>query len=412
MNRKGKSEQARSAPLSPERRLLEKKVRAASRALLFEKLWPRIWLPLSVAGVFILLSALEVWQFLPPRAHLGLLWAFGIGFALSFVPLFAWRRPGREKSFQRLEQASGLDHRPVTAFNDTLPPESASLETRALWEAHRTRIALSLKKLRAGIPHARVDRYDPFALRAALVLMLTAVLFWAWPDLGSRLKAAFAVPEIPEGASFRIDAWISPPSYTRKEPFVLANGALSWGKESIAVPEGSILTVKINGSDAAGYRVSLSTDGNTERMQPVERSGDTYAEFTKRLEQSGTLSIGHGFSSGKSWALTIIADEAPSIAFTGPIEVSQRSVMLFKYKVDDDYGVASAEARVERVQPAPAKGEKSRDAPPQIGKPPVFPLTLPRVPVKSAESKTYKDLTAHPWAGLPVVITLVAKDEA
>ena len=48
----------------------------------------------------------------------------------------------------------------------------------------------------------------------------------------------------------------------------------------------------------------------------------------------------------------------------------------------------------------------------QIGKPPVFPLSLPRAPVKAADGKTYKDLTAHPWAGLPVVVTLSAKDEA
>src|SRR5262249_8676345 len=48
----------------------------------------------------------------------------------------------------------------------------------------------------------------------------------------------------------------------------------------------------------------------------------------------------------------------------------------------------------------------------QIGKPPSFRLSLPRAPVKSAEGKTYRDLTAHPWAGLPVVITLTARDEA
>ena len=32
--------------------------------------------------------------------------------------------------------------------------------------------------------------------------------------------------------------------------------------------------------------------------------------------------------------------------------------------------------------------------------------------MKAADGKTYKDLTAHPWAGLPVVVTLSAKDEA
>ena len=85
--------------------------------------------------------------------------------------------------------------------------------------------------------------------------------------------------------------------------------------------------------------------------------------------------------------------------------------MLFKYKVEDDYGVSAAEARIERV-PTQAAGPNGAQPTPQIGKPPVFPLSLPRPPVKSAEAKTYRDLTAHPWAGLPVVVTLVAKDEA
>ena len=72
MKRKGKPENtmsaSRSSAPSPEERLLEKKVRSANRALLVEKLWPRIWLPLAVCGVFVLLSAFEVWQLLPPTS--------------------------------------------------------------------------------------------------------------------------------------------------------------------------------------------------------------------------------------------------------------------------------------------------------------------------------------------------------
>ncbi len=86
--------------------------------------------------------------------------------------------------------------------------------------------------------------------------------------------------------------------------------------------------------------------------------------------------------------------------------------MLFKYKVEDDYGVVAAEAHIERVTPTPREGEPAAQPALQIGKPPVFALSLPRSPIKAAEGKTYKDLTAHPWAGLPVVITLIAKDEA
>lgn len=396
--------------LSAEARLIEKKVRAASRALIFEKLWPRFWVPLSICGVFVLLSAFEVWPLLPPLLHFVLLWGFGAALVLSLLPLFLWRRPRRETSLARIEKASAIDHRPLTAYTDTISQEGVSPETEALWRAHRARAARALTKLKAGPPHPRIDRRDPFALRALLVLLLAAVAAWSSAELPGRVRAAFVVPPFPFGGSgFRIDAWISPPAYTHKEPFVLANGAIAAGADAIQVPQGSVLTVKINGSGASGYSVTLSSDKTSEALKAKEQSGDTYAEYTAKIERSATLSIGSMLGSAKSWMLTAVPDRPPTIAFSGPIDVSPRAVMLFKYKAEDDYGVSSAEARIERmaVQPngAPA------DAALQIGKPPVFPLSLPRSPVKSAEAKTYKDLTAHPWAGLPVVVTLAARDE-
>ena len=398
--------------LSPEERLVEAKVRAAKRAMVFETLWPRMWLPVAVCGVFVLLSAFEVWQLLPPRFHLSLLALFGGALVLSLLPLVLWKRPTREKALERIEQASALEHRPLTAYNDTISHEAASPETAALWQAHRDRAAQLLGKLKAGPARPRVDSYDPFALRALLVLMLVAVTVWASTDLPGRVEAAFKVPEIPAaGPGFRIDAWLSPPPYTRKEPFVLANA--SGVNEAISVPEGSLLTVKINGSGAKDYHVSLNSPEHSQKLEPTAQAGDTYAEFTQKIDQSATLVIGGLLETVKSWPLTVAPDRAPTIAFIGPtIEMSSCAVMLFKYKVDDDYGVSGAEARVDRVAQAPEGRASASEPAPQIGKPPVFPLSLPRTPVKSADGKTYKDLTAHPWAGLPVVVTLSAKDEA
>ncbi|MGE0613353.1 MAG: TIGR02302 family protein, partial [Hyphomicrobiales bacterium] len=42
----------------------------------------------------------------------------------------------------------------------------------------------------------------------------------------------------------------------------------------------------------------------------------------------------------------------------------------------------------------------------------LLPLTLPRVNAKIGESRMYKDLTAHPGAGLPVRMVVVARDQA
>ncbi len=322
-------------------------------------------------------------------------------------------RPKRDASLTRIEKASALDHRPLTAYNDTLSQDAVSPETQALWEAHRSRAAGSLGRLKAGAPHPRIDRYDPFALRALLVLALVAVAAWTSSDLPGRVRAAFTVPPIPfGGAGFRIDAWVSPPPYTRKEPFVLANEAALPAGEAVPIPQGSTLTVKINGSGAKDYRVSLKSGESAQTLRPASQAGGTYAEYTQKIDESATLLIGSMFGAAKSWALSVVPDRAPAIAFNGPIEVSPRAVMLFKYKADDDYGVASAEARVERIPVSPDGAAVASAVLPQIGKAPVFPLSLPRVAGKTVEGKTYKDLTSHPWAGLPVVVTLVAKDEA
>jgi uncharacterized protein (TIGR02302 family) len=44
--------------------------------------------------------------------------------------------------------------------------------------------------------------------------------------------------------------------------------------------------------------------------------------------------------------------------------------------------------------------------------PPVMPLQLPRTNAKKVEGRATQDLTAHPWAGLKVRMTLLARDQA
>ncbi len=392
--------------------LVEKKIRSAQRVLFLEKFWPRVWLPVCIGGVFFLASILDVWSQLSPRVHLGLLWAFYGAFVLSLLPLVFWRWPSRLEARARLEKVSALPHRPLTAFNDTLHGSEQLPEAAELWRAHQARLSANLDKLSAGQPHPRVDKRDPFALRALLVLTVIVVCVWTWGDIGNRIRAAFKVPDIAPSSDFRLDAFITPPSYTRKEPIMLANGSLPVpiAKEPVVIPHGSALTVRINGGDATRYKVSLGNDSGLKPLDNTAKPQDGFAEFTKKIEASATLSIKQRYAVDRVWNVIVTPDAPPKIAFRGPIELSPRSVMLFKYKVDDDYGVSGAEARIERM-PTGSEGSAGSSPQPMIGKPPVFALALPRTPVKSAESKTYKDLTAHPWAGLPVVVSLVAKDE-
>src|ERR1039458_3211740 len=75
--------------------------------------------------------------------------------------------------------------------------------------------------------------------------------------------------------------------------------------------------------------------------------------------------------------------------------------------MDDDYGVVEAHADF---------ALKDDDAP--VGAPmhplfkaPEFSLTLPQARTRSGAAQTTRDLTAHPWAGAKVAMTLVARDE-
>src|SRR5579883_949917 len=130
---------------SAEDALIARKVRRAKRALLFERIWPRIWLPVGIAGLFVLLSALEVWAMLPPQLHFALLWALAGAFILSLLPLVWWRRVSNETAIERIERNSPEDHRPLTAYRDRIAAGGTSPETEALWRAHQAQAAAKLR---------------------------------------------------------------------------------------------------------------------------------------------------------------------------------------------------------------------------------------------------------------------------
>ena len=69
-----------------------------------------------------------------------------------------------------MEGVSGIKHRPASSYEDTLTLSAEDARTAMLWRVHRQRLAQLLGKLRVGRPAPRTDRYDPFAVRALLVL--------------------------------------------------------------------------------------------------------------------------------------------------------------------------------------------------------------------------------------------------
>src|SRR5690606_27977077 len=154
----------------------------------------------------------------------------------------------------------------------------------------------------------------------------------------------------------RMDAWVTPPAYTGKPPLMLADGARSGivlipqdGKP-IEIPDRSVLILRTSGAGSGRLAVELRpADGNTERVEAaLSKSVEDVSEVRYEIRKSGTLRALSGGSQLASWGVQVIPDLPPKIALTKEPERSPRGSLKLTYKIEDDYGVASAEAKIEK----------------------------------------------------------------
>jgi len=390
------------------------RIRLARAALAWERLWLALWPAVAFAGLFVVIALFDVLPALPAWLHAAILLAFvGVTAWSVWRVRAAFALPATEAGRRRLEIASGMVHRPLFALRDDLAGGADDPVARSLWAAHRARVRAALKSVRVGWPSPGLSAKDPFALRAALVLLLLVGVGIAGSDTAPRVVRALVPgsggPPVPPGA---LDLWITPPSYTGLAPLLPkpepdpanAAGRSTAGQPGeIGVPAGSALLAQVTGGRGAPHLViddkdtpfgaidGSSSGGNA---TPAWRVGATLTAGHKLVIKQGRGALG-------SWTLNIIPDQPPTVEFTAKPAAGQRAALRFDYKAHDDYGVASVTATVRR------KGEVPEGAP---GQPIDIPLGLSSQNAKEATGQSYQDLTAHPWAGLPVVLQLRATD--
>ena len=364
--------------------------------LLWERLTCAFWPVVTLMALVVALALVGLPSVLPAWLHACLL-AAGAAFLI-----FAFRHgcsqlraPTRRAAVQRLQHVNGLQHRPLEALSDQLADGLDSWESRALWQEYRHRLEGEIKDLSAGIPRPRLIRLDPMAWRVAASVLLVTGLAAAGTTAPERLVrglipqlAIFEVPPPPI-----IDAWLTPPTYTGVAPSFLS-GASAEGKTLSDAPASSILSVRITGSEDAPRLVQARTERTTRRLDA--RSFGTDLE----LRKSDTVAVVVSEKTVVEWTIRVIPDAPPVAAFLSTPSEGRRNVLHIRYRASDDYGLTGVRAVVTRDR-------KTSDAERNE-----INLTLPRMGAKKAVSSSSRDLTAHPWAGLPVRIHLEATDAA
>ncbi len=363
----------------------------ARAALFWETAWPAFAPAVGVAGVFIVLALFDLLPLLPAALHAVVLFLFALAFALAALRAArALRLPAETEARRRIERESGLPHRPLEALADrpSGPFEPASAE---LWQAHRRRMAAALVRLKVGWPKASLAARDPRALRALLALLLVLGALDAGGAWRERVWRAL-VPNFAAGpAEIRpaLDIWIVPPRYTGLPPRFLHPGE----KGLILVPIGSRLLAEVHGGSSPPR---LAVDG---KSRPFAAVGKTNFRVEARLAKGHVLRVMEGGSSLGLWRIRILPDRPPKIAFAGPPKATPRGLLRIDFRASDDYGIEGAEAVIRPL--GAGAGEKA-----------VLRLPLPLYGgnPKRLAATSYFDLTASPWAGLPVEIRLAARD--
>ncbi len=386
--------------------------RAVSRArwtLLWERLWPALAMLATVAGLFLAVSWIGVWLWLPPLGRAIGLFAFAIALAATTAPLLFLRFPSIAAGLRRLDRASGRPHRPATAIADEIATSRDDAWSLALWRAHVERALAAARGLSPGIPMPRLAARDPVAVRALVLILVVVTGIAAGNERLRRIAAAFDWQGVVVPANFRLDAWVSPPTYTGKAPLILSGirpGEVTQQQPvALSVPVGSTLVVRASGK----VRFDIATTGGlaatTDKASPQVPSGAEEFRFT--ITDGGSATV-RGIGNNLKWSFIAVPDGAPTIVLVKDPEPQARGALKLTYKVEDDYGVVDAQAKF-ALKP---NGGASADTPRPLYGPPDMPLVLPQLRAKSGIAETTKDITDHPWAGADVTMTLVARDEA
>ncbi|MCK8464622.1 TIGR02302 family protein [Aliiroseovarius sp. S1339] len=369
-------------------------LRLTGAGMVLERFWHAFW-PLAT----ILLAAFAVWSFWtigPSPAASG---AMMVGAAIALIALiwgvrkFSW--PSRAERLARLDDS--LPGHPIAALQDEQATGRNDPASRDLWQAHLHRMAQRLKGVRPVAPDLRVALNDPYGLRLiAATGAALALGFTPWMDRAASVTGTNASAQPIASASW--EGWIEPPGYTGRPSLYLADQPPG----PLAVPTGSRLTLRLYG-DLSAFTIDADLSG-----APIK--GPTLQSYVQIITKNSLLSIdGPG---GATWHITAIGDTPPNVGIDGDLSRRIAGDFSLPFIATDDYAVTAGHAEaslgLDRMDRRHGLAVDPEPRPPLI-------VDLP-LPYRGArtliEGVLEENLIEHPWAGLPINLTLKVEDGA
>ena len=358
--------------------------------------WP-VWTIVLLAVALFAFGAADALPLELLWVALGVTLAALIWFAVKGIRAFEMPTPA--EALDRLDRT--LPGRPITALIDTPAVGADDPASQSVWAAHVARMAEKVAAARAPEPDLRLSDRDPYALRyVAGIAFAMALLFgsvWRVGDMGDVVIGTGEATI--SGPSW--EGWVEPPLYTGL-PSLYLNDITQAAFEA---PAGSRITVRFYGEAGA---LSLR---QTVMTAPVEADADATAPAQDLvLERSGEVAI-EG-PNGRSWQISMLMDQPPAVVMDGDMTGVPPGQMQFTYTATDDYAVISGQARL-MLDAEAADRRFGLAVEPEPREALVLDLPMPFSGSRSEFSELLvEDLSQHPFANLPVTVTLTVVDDA
>ena len=374
--------------------------RRAIAILRIEQIWPALLPSLAVLVAYVALILFDLPQRLPVWLQVPLLLlVLAVAAQMAWVRLRQLTAPHAEIVDCRIEDSSGLRHRPLQTLADR---PAGGGEDDPVWAAHLARVQAGIGRLDAGWPRLGLLRHDRYRLSFALGPLLLVAALLAGSDLPARLASGL-LPGlvVPPGPMPRLQAWITPPGYAHAAPVFLTGG-----HDEVALPAGSVLQLSLTGVVGRPHLALRPLNANAIPSGKVrlERLAAGSWSLQRTLQAGTSLSLRANGRALADWTVRVTPAPQVLVAWNGtPGPASQPWLTRLPWHVSHPYGVATLAGEIRLADPGRPGG--AAIAPLQV------PVPLPP-DARDARGVALPDLSADPRAGEAVIGRLRATDAA